>query len=558
MISWLQTRFQKHYQVLFIVLLAVIIVAFVFTIGAAPGIGRADQTGARREVFGTSLTTEQDQRDFFEVAQISAYLQTGSRSIGGTEIQDYAFQRAATISIANSLDLPGPSDEQLAEYIQTLRAFTGPDGQYDNEAYARFLDSIAANPVLSESIISYILKEDYRSQEANRLVGGPGYVLDAEARTQQARLKAEWTVTEGTLSLTEFDPVIEPTDEELEAFFEENSFRYDIPERMSVGYVVFDPANYTEAVDLPEADVAPYFETNKDRYQSLSDARSEQTDEALSEQTDTALPEVKLEDVRDTVESDLKLEMAKNIAVRTASDFAYALFENGVEPDSEALASMISSSGLEPLMVPPFARGQVSIGLGWDRQIVDEAFMLTPDHWFSDPLTVGDTVILMFFQDRLASYTPEFPTVKVQVLADYATERKRELFAEKGEDLKVRLQEAIDSGKLFSEAAVEAGLEIKEWVDFTFETPPEDFNYSILSRLEQIPVGGVSDMVLASDLGSIIHVASRSSPGGELDEGELESTRQQIANLNSNLSRSLIFTDMVREELIRSGLADAQ
>ena len=91
MISWLQTRFQKHYQVLFLVLLAVIIVAFVFTIGASPGIGRADRTGPRREVFGTSLTTEQDQRDFFEVAQISAYLQTGSQSIGSAEVQDYAF-----------------------------------------------------------------------------------------------------------------------------------------------------------------------------------------------------------------------------------------------------------------------------------------------------------------------------------------------------------------------------------------------------------------------------------------------------------------------------------
>ncbi len=39
MISWLQTNFQKHFRVLFIVLLGVIIVAFVFTIGAAPGIG---------------------------------------------------------------------------------------------------------------------------------------------------------------------------------------------------------------------------------------------------------------------------------------------------------------------------------------------------------------------------------------------------------------------------------------------------------------------------------------------------------------------------------------
>jgi peptidyl-prolyl cis-trans isomerase D len=550
MISWLQTRFQKHYQVLFLVLLAVIIVAFVFTIGASPGIGRADRTGPQREVFGTSLTTEQDQRDFFEVAQISAYLQTGSQSIGSAEVQDYAFQRAATLSIANSLNLPGPSDEQLDEYIRTLGAFAGPDGQYDNEIYARFLDNVAVNPMLSESIVAYVLNEDYRAQEANKLVGGPGYVLDSEVRTQQERLKAVWTVAEGTLSLAGFNPTIESTDEQLEAFYEQNSFRYEIPERMSVGYVVFDAADYTESVELTQADLALHFAANKDRYQSLFDTGSEESDEAR--------PEVQLDDVRDMVESDLRLEKAKNIAVRTASDFAYALFENNIQPDSEAFASMISNSGLEPLLVPPFARGQIPEGMAWNRQIVDEAFKLTSDHWFSDPLTVGNTVILMFYQDRLASYTPEFADVRAQVSSDYADEQKRELFIAKGEELKAQLQNSIDSGKTFSEAATEAGLETKEWVDFTFQAPPDDFNYSILSRLDQIPVGGVSDMVVARDQGSIVHVVSRSVPADGIDEEEIESTRKQIASLNSNLGQSLIYSDMVRDELIRSGLADAQ
>jgi len=550
MISWLQTRFQKHYQVLFLVLLAVIIVAFVFTIGASPGIGRAERTGPRREVFGVSLTTEQDQRDFFEVAQISAYLQTGSQSIGGAEVQDFAFQRAATISIANSLNLPGPSAEQLDEYIRTLKVFAGPDGQYDNEIYARFLDNVAVNPMLSESIVAYVLNEDYRGQEANKLVGGPGYVLDSEARTQQDRLKAVWTVAEGTLSLAGFDPVIESTDEELEAFFEQNSFRYEIPERMSVGYVVFDPADHTESVELTEAELELHFGTNKGRYQSIFDAGSEESDEAR--------PEVQLEDVRDTVDSDLRLEKAKNIAVRTASDFAYALFENNIQPESEAFATMISNSGLEPFLVPAFAMGQIPDGMAWNRQIVEEAFKLTIDHWFSDPLTVGTTVILIFYQDRLASYTPEFADVRTQVSTDYAAERKRELFITKGEELSAQLQNSIDAGMTFSDAAAEAGLEAKEWTDFTFQAPPEDFNYSILSRLDQIPVGGVSDMVVARDQGSIVHVISRSVPAGGIDEEEIESTRKQIASLNSNLGRSLIYSDMVREELIRSGLADTQ
>ena len=94
------------------------------------------------------------------------------------------FNEPPTLSIANSLHLPAPSDEQLAEYIRTLRAFAGPDGQYDNGAYARFLDRVKRqSPVLSESIISAFLKDDYRANQVNELVGGPGYVLDAEIKS---------------------------------------------------------------------------------------------------------------------------------------------------------------------------------------------------------------------------------------------------------------------------------------------------------------------------------------------------------------------------------------
>jgi len=558
MISWLQTRFQKHYQVLFLVLLAVIIVAFVFTIGASPGIGRAERTGVRREFFGNSLTTEQDQRDFMEVAQISAYLQTGSQSIGSGEIQDYAFQRAATIFIADELDLPEPSDEQLAEYIQTLRAFSGPDGQYDGESYARFLDNIAANPLLSESIISYVLRNDYRGREANKLIGGPGYVLDTEVRAQQERLKTVWSVAEGTLALAAFNPVIEPTDEELEAYFEENSFRYEIPERMSVGYIVYDAADFIEAIELSDDAARSFFDTNLDRYQSLFESRTEQPEESSSEPLEAAPSKVRFEDVSETVKDDLKLEKARNIAVRTASDFAYALFEKGIESESEAFVSMISEAGLGKKIAPPFARDQIPDGLDWPPPVVNEAFKLTPDHWFSDPLTVGDTVLLLFYQDRLAPYTPDFSTVKARVLSDYSAEQKRALFVKKGEEMQIQLQAAVDSGRPFLEAAAEAGLETKIWEDFTFQAPPEDFDYNILSRLDQIPVGEVSEMTIAADQGSIIHVISRSTPGDEIDTSELELTRKQIANLNANMGRNLIFSDMIREELIRADLTEAR
>ncbi|MEZ5276435.1 MAG: peptidyl-prolyl cis-trans isomerase [Opitutaceae bacterium] len=550
MISWLQTRFQKHYQVLFLVLLAVVIVSFVFTIGASPGIGNAERSGARREIFGLPFTTEQDQRDFSEVAQISAYLQTGRPSLGDNQLQDYAFQRAAALSIASSLHLPMPTEAQLADYIQNLPAFAGSNGEYDPTRYANFLDGIKRNPQMSESIIAYVLRDDFRANLVNELVGGPGYVLEAEIKSQQERLQSVWSIAEATLALSDFQPVIEPTDEELETFFQENTFRYEIPERAEVDYLTFASSRLIDSIELKDADVVSYFEANKTRFQPPPPPADPATGEAAE-----APAEVQLADVRDQVESEMKLNAARNSAVRIASDFAYALFENGIKPGSEQLNRMIRDADLPLQSAPPFARSETPAGLSWTPQIASEAFKLTPDHWFSDPLTTGNDVILIFYRDRLAPYTPEFESVRAAVTADYLAERKRELFVEKGQELTAGLRAALASGQSFAEAAEAAGLETREWDGFTLRNPPEGIDYNLLSRLDPIPTGGVSDMVVARDKGSILHVISKSLPADGAVEEDTEQMREQIAGLNANVSRSLVYSDMIRDELIRSGLA---
>lgn len=183
--------------------------------------------------------------------------------------------------------------------------------------------------------------------------------------------------------------------------------------------------------------------------------------------------------------------------------------------------------------------------------------MLTEDHWFSDPLPVGDNVILLVYQDRLAPYTPEFGSVRAEVTADYAEERKQELFVSRGDEIIGQLRSALAAGTSFSDAAAATGLETQEWADFTIQAPPEGLDYNLLSRLDQIPVGGVSDMVATREEGSIIHVVSKETPVDLVESEDLELTRSQIAMLNANVNRNLVYSDMIREELIRSGLAEA-
>lgn len=77
MISWIQTALQKHFRIVFLVLLAIIIVSFVFTIGAAPGIGQADRGQLSRMFYGVNLGSPEETERLFGDANLSVMLQAG-------------------------------------------------------------------------------------------------------------------------------------------------------------------------------------------------------------------------------------------------------------------------------------------------------------------------------------------------------------------------------------------------------------------------------------------------------------------------------------------------
>lgn len=105
MISWIQSTFQRHLKLVFGVLLAVIIVSFVFTIGASPGVGPADQQTIKREFFGYNLNSPEDQQRVMGDAGLSASLQVGY-GLEAEQIQNYAFQRVASLEVAKKLACP--------------------------------------------------------------------------------------------------------------------------------------------------------------------------------------------------------------------------------------------------------------------------------------------------------------------------------------------------------------------------------------------------------------------------------------------------------------------
>src|SRR5689334_666482 len=143
MISWIQRTFQQHFRTVFAVLLAITIISFIVTIGATPGIGRADHRVVSRNFFGYNLASRDDMQRIINDGQLSAELRFG----GGNEeqVKTYALQRVAALHLANQWRLPPPGPEEMKSFIEGLRLFAGENGQFDAQRYARFREGLASS-----------------------------------------------------------------------------------------------------------------------------------------------------------------------------------------------------------------------------------------------------------------------------------------------------------------------------------------------------------------------------------------------------------------------------
>jgi peptidyl-prolyl cis-trans isomerase D len=544
MISWLQTNAQRHYKWLFIFLLAIVIVAFVFTIGAAPGIGPGERGMQQRFVFGQPFTTEDQQRQFFNDAALSAYLQTG-RDASGAQLQEFAFQRAAAIHLARQLGLPEPTGQQMTNFLRELGAFAGPDGQFDPQTYTRFIDELDANPQMNQSRVTRVVLEDFRARQAREAVGGPGYVMEAEVRTQVEMGATQWTLDVARLNIDTVAVEDQPAEEELRSFYEGNPIRYQIPERMAVRAIEFPLGQFAPETAPSDEELQVHFERNRSRFAPPPN---------FADPDAPPPPAPEFEDVRERVAADLAQTRARTQAIKVASDFAYTLFEESVAPGSERLTALVQRAGASIRSVPPFTAAQGPQGLVWPRQATVEAFRLSPGRPYSDPIQATERVMILVYQDRLEPQVPPFEEVRERVAADYREERRRELFVERGQEIRQALRQAMTGGASFVDAAQNLGLETSSWESFTRREPPENINWTVLSRIDQLPLGRPSEMIVMGNEGVIAHVRERRAPDAEASAGEYAQTMEQLQQITGIYRQRLVLDSMVERELRKAGL----
>ena len=548
MISWIQKTFQQHFRVIFTVLLGIIIISFVFTIGAAPGIGQADRGIVERKVFGYNLGSQEDQNRLFGDAALSAQLQAGYAP-DGAELQSYAFQRAAALAIANELNLPAPSKPEVTEFIKTLRVFTGQDGQFDASRYAAFRDSLKSNPSLTEATVSRVLADDIRSAKVQQLLAGPGYVLPLDVKSQLEQADASWTLGVGTVDYSSFKPSIPVTDPVIATFFEANSFRFEIQPRVEVNYAEFSALPLMASTNVTEAEVRAYYDENPARFpKPAADPKATTKPDPIADYAA----------VRSQVETTLKLERARRAATKAASDLSFALYEAKIAPGSAQFDEFLKARNVTVKSMAPFTREAGPAELGGSPEVATEAFKLNKDRPLSDAVSSATGAVILFWKDLQPARTPLLNEVREKVVADYIEGEKRKRFVELGRTIKASVENRVKAGDSFEKAvavAASAGsvkIESKMLPAFTRRQPPQDIDYSIFGALQRLDKGRVSDMIVTKDHGLIVYAANKVLPDLNENGPQYLAAKAQIAIASGRMSVSSYLNEVITTEVKKS------
>lgn len=543
MITWLQNNLEKHFRSVFIVLLVVIIVAFVFTIGAMPS-GGAGGKANDFKFYEVDLGTEAKRNDFFQDANLSAYIQLNGMQMPQNSMQQYAFNRATALHLANSHSIPGPSKDQLSEFIQTLPIFQGTNGSFSAIKYSLFVDQMESAAGYSKGNISKVLGDEWRIQKIYDVLSGPSFVQPEEIIDVLKADKTEWTVAVATLPLSEYRPAINPTEEDLKNYYDNNSFKYATPVRRVVSYAALNAGDFQDQVDASDEVLQEYFSLNQSNYTKPN------PDTEAEEKT----IDLTFEEAKSKVAFDYKLDQAKILAQETALEIVMAIVDGETKYGSDDFNAILETANVELKTTAPFAQNETPIGTSWSRSTAATAFELSESRYFSDPIVEGDSTIVLFLDSEIESEIPDFYSVQDDIGNDYRQEELRRLQASYGEELQAKLSEEADSLESFKAAAEAAGLSTKTYENFTRLEPAEGLSPNVAYSLASLSVGEVTPMTIQGDQGTLTYVVSKNTPEITASGEDYDSSNETLKLSYERYVVSQYISELANDELLRSGL----
>lgn len=535
MINWIQQLLEKGGRWVFLFLLIIIVIAFVFTIGSAPGLVEKEK-GGFQDYYGINLNSQKVIDEIVKDVITSSILSTGRRPYFQQGVETDVLRRIALLHLADELNIPHPKLDQIQNHVSSLYPMKGEDGSFSPEKYTEVIDLIKSDPRLDENRIPSVLESDYRINFVANALFMKGLVLDEEIALETKREHAIRTAEFLELSYAAYSPEIEIIEENITDYYEENSINYETAELRKASYCLIPYGRFIDKTKAPtEQEIFRYFLANESNYpiDAAEGAVKPLSYADLNEKTIIK------------VTTDFLINNAKQPTQAFASDIAYQLFDQAIGLDSDLFNAYLKTNDLTLHQINAYGEGSLPVSKMLSAEALKSVFNLTEKQYFTDAYPSEKGFILMFLNGIIKPSIPELSAIKEEVVTDYKKEQKKTLFSEFGKEIKEKLSTAILEGKSLKEVAETLQLTYRIQEKYTFNDAPKELDRQLLSESMNVSVGEISDMITLKENGNFIHLKSVEAASEETLTEFMDVKDKQLQSMYSYISNQAFISELM-------------
>lgn len=201
------------------------------------------------------------------------------------------------------------SDARLARDLQedpTIATLRLPDGKLDMDRYRQ----LAASQGLTPEGFEARVRRDLSVRQVEAAVTATSFAASGVADVALNAFFEKREVQIANFSSTDFAQRINPTDAELQAFYQDNQALFQSPEQASIEYVVLDLDSVKKSITISESELKSYYDQNAARLSGNEERRAShilitaaKDAPAAERQTARARADELLQEVRKTPDS---------------------------------------------------------------------------------------------------------------------------------------------------------------------------------------------------------------------------------------------------------------
>ena len=342
-----------------------------------------------------------------------------------------------------------PSEAEISDYIRKLRAFTGPDGSFNDEAYSNFIEKGIGRLGMTEADLRELASDAIATRKISEIVGSG---LGVNREVTAAALALDNQKISGELARIDLAPhesAINPSEEDVKAYWENLQDAFTTEPQRKFTYVIVTP-------DMPEEpaeeEAAP---------ETLAEAAA--SDEAKAE-AEKKKQEEKARKAAELAEARRAAQMKTD---KLVDDFTFILEEQ----KGAGFEKLAADNNWEVKTTEFFGRStppeELNVNLRSSSRggkAVDELFRIEPTDdpisKLSQPIAIGENQWLVArLDEELPSRPKTFDEAKDDARTQYIAEKAAEAMKAAAEEAQTKIKEALAAGKSFADAARDAGIE---------------------------------------------------------------------------------------------------